>query len=568
MRLLGVDRKTSLERLRSFAFGASFLLLALLFCGRAIFHAGWPHNHEYLAAFERVECFRRSFAAGDWLPTWTPYPYAGFGSPFPLLYHRLFNSIGGLVAVLLGSSVLAVKVLIPALLLCGGLGSYRLSRELGVSRSLSWISGVLLMAAPYTLFDWLVRGAVAEFTAAMLLPWWLGALLGFLRGQRRWLRLALLTALLFHAHSLICLFALPLALAVFLFAFLSRALSLSVLVNDWRQIAAGGLLLCVCLAPFALAMGRVAPFLNTQEFTNLTSPAREMRPFTQYFVDDEFSWGEQWAAITVEINRFLVVTTLAVAFAAACLQVRLRRASTRIVTAAFAVYLFLQVPASNWMYAHVPGAAYIQFPWRLNTFMTPLLILLLAIAGQACAVRSKRAWRCVHLASYACLLLSLQFPVRAMRLDYGKFTAQELETNLAFPTDDVTGDEYLPKGVKSPLPPLKLGKRRHDGRREPHQLVENQPPATALVTSDCAQTWPADIADKALVLVGKQATECQLTIRQFISPVLSLELENATLQEGPIGSGYRILLHAGQSRVALQPKSVLRLAIEYFSKHS
>jgi hypothetical protein len=521
-----------------------------------------------LAAFERVECFRRSIAAGDWIPTWTPYPYAGFGSPFPLVYHRLFNSIGGALAVCFGNSILAVKVLIPALLLCGGLGSYRLCREFGVSRSLSWASGVLLMAAPYTLFDWLVRGAVAEFTAAMLLPWWLGALLGLLRAERRWVRLAFLTALLFHAHSLICFFALPLAIAVFLFAFLGRALSVSDLLGDWRRITAGGLLLCVCVLPFVLAMGRVAPFLNTQAFTELTSPSKEMRPFAQYFVDDEFVWGEQWAGVTVELNRFLVITTLATAFAAACLQVRLRRVGTRMLIAAFAAYLFLQLRASTWIYAHAPGAAYIQFPWRLNAFMTPILIVLLAIAAQACASTSKRAWRCAHLAVYACLLLSLQFPVRALRLEYGHFSAEELQTNLASPSDDVTGDEYLPKGVKSPLPPVKLGKRRRDGRREPYRLVENVPPVTPLVTSDCAQTWPDDFSGKTLVLVANQATECQVTIRQFISPVLSLQLENATFQEGPIGGGYRILLHTGRSRVTLQQKSVARLAVEYFSKRS
>jgi len=401
----------------------------------------------------------------------------------------------------------------------------------------------------------------------MLLPWWLAALLGFVRGERRWVRLALLTALLFHAHLLVCFFALPLALAVFLSAFLGRALKLSDLLSDWRLITAAGLLLCVCVLPFALAMGRVAPFLNTQAFTGLASPSKSMSPLTQYFVDDAFAWGEQWAAVTVELNRFVVVTTLAVAFAAACLQVHLRRASTRILVGALAGYLFLQLPASNWIYAHAPGAAYIQFPWRLNAFMTPILIVLLAIAGEACARMSKRAWRCAHLASYACLLLSLQFPARALQLEYGRFSPEELETHLASPSGEVSGNEYLPKGVKSPLPPRVLGKRRRDGRREPNPLMENLPPATPLVSGDCARTWPSDFSGKTLELVANQATECELTIRQFISPVLSLELENATLQEGPLGGGYRILLHAGRSRVALHQKSVARLAIEFFSKH-
>lgn len=548
------------------AFGASYLSLALLFCGAAVFHSGWPNNHDYLSAFERVECFRRAFAAGDWLPTWTPYPYAGFGSPFPLLYHRLFNSLGGLLAVVLGSSLLAVKALVPAVMLCGGFGIQRLCRELGVARSLSWASGVLLMAAPYTLFDWLVRGALAEFTAAMLFPWWLAALLGFLRGERRWIRLAFFSALLFHAHSLICIFSVPLAITVLVTAFWSRAVSMKDLADDWRRIAISGLLLGIGVMPFVLAMARVLPFVNTQAFTQLASPVKGMQPLAKYFMDDEFAWGEQWAAVTVELNRFLVITTLAMAFAAACLQARLQRASTRILVGALAAYLFLQFPPSTWIYEHVPGVAFIQFPWRLNALMTPILIVLLALSGQACAVSSKRAWHCAHWATYACVLLSLQFPARAMRLDYARFSAEELARNVALPTDDVTGDEYLPKGVKSPLPRPKPAKRRRGARRELPPLVENLPPASALVTSDCTQSLPTDFAGGTLLLVSKQTTECQVTIRQFISPVLSLELDNATLQEGPIDGGYRVLLHPGQSRVLLRRKSVTRLAFEYFSK--
>jgi hypothetical protein len=536
----------------------AYLPLALLLCGPVVWSSGWPANHEYLAPFERVECFRRAFSGSVWLPTWTPYPFAGFGSPFPLLYHRLFNTVGGGLALLLHDSVLTVRLLVPALLVLGASGMYALCRELRVSKPLSWLAGVFLMAAPYTLLDWLVRGSMAEFTAAMLYPCWLATLLGFLRGSRRWLTVAVLTALLFHAHSVICYFALPSALVVFAIAFVSRTLTWRDLLSEWKSVAFGAVILCACVLPFALAMGRVIPSVNTAYFVNFVKLEHAFKPFRQYFVDDGFPWGEVWRGVSAELNRYLVVALLAFGFSAGCLGGRLRERSSWFLLGLLVVCLFLQLPVSAWVYEHAPGGRFLQFPWRLNAFMTPALIALVMVAAQACATSSQRARRMVYAACASCLLFSLDIPLRALNVQYGRFDASDMHERLSALSDDVAGVEYLAPGVKWAEP--KRSKRRAEAAPALPIVPVKQP----LISSDCGLTVPSVFAGRELLVADTTlSAECHVTVRQFPTPALELKLSNATLLPGPPEKGLQLVLHPGAVRVALREKGVARLAWEY-----
>jgi hypothetical protein len=314
------------------------------------------------------------------------------------------------------------------------------------------------------------------------------------------------------------------------------------------------------------------PFVNTEYFKDYTSVAKQFRPFDQYLADEKFVWGTQFNRVSVELNRYLVVSLLAFAFAAACLGRRLERRTTRFLLGALAFFVYLQLPISNWFYVHVPGASYLQFPWRLNAFMTPILIALLVVVAQSCTEVSSRA----RIISYAglglCLLLSLDFPRRALRLDYPRVSASELTTRLAALSDDVAGVEYLPKGVNPPAPVARKGKGKGKGKRRRRQEARidswdsSLVPARPLVSGDCNQDWPTVFSGRSLVLDVTLTSECRVTVRQFRSPVLALKLRNADLIDGPAEEGYSILLRAGHARVTLRQKGVLRLAREYFSE--
>jgi hypothetical protein len=206
--------------------------------------------------------------------------------------------------------------------------------------------------------------------------------------------------------------------------------------------------------------------------------------------------------------------------------------------------------------------------------MTPILIALLVVVAHSCAEVSSRA----RIISYAglglCLLLSLDFPRRALRLDYPRVSASELTTRLAALSDDVAGVEYLPKGVKPPAPVARKvkGKGKGKGKRRRRQEVRidswdsSLVPARPLVSGDCSQDWPTVFSGRSLVLDVTLTSECRVTVRQFQSPLLALKLRNADLIDGPAEEGYSILLRAGHARVTLRQKGLLRLAREYFSE--
>src|SRR5450759_1117484 len=161
------------------------LVASLLACSRILVLPGWPENHDGVACFQKVEIFRRAFADGNLLPLWTPLAENGYGSPFPFFYHRLFNTLAGAVALTTGSAYSAVKVVIPFLLFTGALGMRRVLLAMGLGEFHAVCGALLLIFSNYAYTDWVVRGAFAEFTAFMLVPWLTRAALGVAFGRPR-----------------------------------------------------------------------------------------------------------------------------------------------------------------------------------------------------------------------------------------------------------------------------------------------------------------------------------------------------------------------------------------------
>src|SRR5664279_5876592 len=140
--------------------GSSGLLLlaSLLACSRILVLGGWPDNHDGVACFQKVEIFRRAFADGNLMPLWTPLAENGLGSPFPFFYHRLFNTLAGAAALVTGTSLSAVKLVIPLLLFAGALGMRKAILSMGLDSFHAASGAVLLVFSNYAYTDWVVRG--------------------------------------------------------------------------------------------------------------------------------------------------------------------------------------------------------------------------------------------------------------------------------------------------------------------------------------------------------------------------------------------------------------------------
>jgi hypothetical protein len=136
--------------------------------------------------------------------------------------------------------------------------------------------------------------------------------------------------------------------------------------------------------------------------------------------------------------------------------------------------VLLQLPLSAPFYERVPFAALIQFPWRLLSFATPALIVLLAELA-AGLLRTGGAWRFPAWAGVAAVMgWQLVFAVNASRIRYEWIAPDKLEWTTHALDAPWSGGEYLPRGmshasVPPPMPFLSLDGGCHLVRSTPER---------------------------------------------------------------------------------------------------
>ncbi|MBI2389440.1 MAG: hypothetical protein HYV09_07570 [Deltaproteobacteria bacterium] len=481
---------------RACAVFAVYALLARV-VSWAAFQPGWSENHEALAMFERVEGFRRAFTAGDWFPVWSPFPNNGHGAAMPLLYHRAFNFVAGLLAWKFGT-YRAVKTAIALLIAFGAFGAHRAARTLGARPFLCFAAGATFATAPYVLTEWFVRGAVAELTAMMILPWLVGATIRFSRGESVGVRMGVLSAVLFHAHAMIAFFALPLPV------FAGVASIAWPLRGDRRaailRVLSAGLRFSL---PFLLLTGPalLGIYLVRRQFrTDILEDLQAVQqyvPFTRYLLDPQ-ELGGAVQLFSVEIGPAIVLSLVVLAFASAVTRTRVLGPAIAFLAGALAFYLCLLHPWSSLFFRVVPGAMLLQFPWRLLVFVVPLSVLLVCGLSQALFTARPHARPAVALALSLAVAFELLRTIAGQKVTYGHFAKADVLRVI----DSLNGPnytEYLPLSVPAAPPARSLVSLR--GCR----LAAGSPPLPELAHFD------------RLELVVEATHDCAVDIGQFCS---------------------------------------------------
>jgi hypothetical protein len=502
---------------------------------------GWPDNHEGLSIFERAEGFRRAFAAGDFFPLWTPFCHNGHGSPWPFFYHRLFTTVSGGLGWMLGSTYRGVQLALVALLFVGATGAAAAARRLGASSRVQVLAAFLLCFSPYAFFDWLVRGATAELSAMMIYPWVLWACLRLLsEGRGGWVA-GLLFSLLFYAHTVMFLFALPtFALAL---AFVRAR-------QGWRPalVAAGqaALPVLVLCAPYAVLMVRLGKHFNTGALA-MFSPEKEFVPLGRYFWDSRFHWGMQWRGVTPELGPALLAGILVLAAVALVSRERLLRGRSALgfLSLTAALYALLQVPLAAPFYRAVPFASLLQFPWRLVGFLTSLAVLVWCVLVDDALRRSGRrrglALAMMGLAAGAGLVLGW----KATHPRYEATSRAALEAHIARLDDPWSGNEYLPQaviraGIAPAMPFLS-----HEGCER--------------LTAEPALALEGPLHFERLTLSISSPQGCAVHFNQYTTPFLAAEAAGPVrFLTTPVGT-LDIQLPPGEHRVELRRRGFLEL---------
>jgi len=527
------------------------LLGSVLACSRVLVQDGWPQNHDGLACFHRVEAFQRAFANGDFLPLWTPFAENGYGSPFPFFYHRLFNSLAGAAALATLSPYAAVKVVVPLLLFAGALGMRRVLLAMGLSSSLASSGALLLVFSNYAYTDWVVRGAFAEFTAFMLVPWLALAALRVVRGKPRagW-GLGAVLSLMFFAHSVIFISAFVLVLVAFAGALVLSTDRKAVLLNA----AQAALVVLPVTGPFLLGIRLFGEDLDLdRQRTGMFSVFRNFVPLGEYLYDRVGGWTSSTAGYTVEIGRGF--NTLAVVSFAAVAMGFVRRDLSRervremlpawfLVLGSGLCYFLLQMPLSAPLYRLVPPLQFLQFPWRLLAFSTPVSIFVLCLSLDLLVASRPRPE--VRRGLVTALLLAVLFQVY-----YGVgrpppdriFSAAEIDASLRTdPLGATVGfnGAFRPRGVSLPPPRPLL--------EATGCVIENASPAAAL-------TGSVDVPEIRLSVDA--APGGTLVINQFANPFLAVHASGEGRVETTAGGTILVRPAPGRSEVTLRRRGLL-----------
>ena len=338
------------------------ILIAVIAALPFLTRAGLPrHTDLELHVFRAAE-YGEVLRAGIWYPRWAPDFYYGYGYPIFNYYAPLTYALANLFAILVGI-VAGVKGVILTAYLLAALGMYFFAR-----RHFGSTAGVIASAAfvlsPYFLFiDPLMRGDLAEFFALSLLPW-----LFYVFDQpapvldRRQAGRALVLAALVLSHNLIALIG-----AGMLVGYLAwRGL---VIDGPWRWRSD--------IVAMALAMGLAAifwlPFIAERNAIRLDVAGPGHFDYHNHFIPLSMllssSPALDFGATTPKFIYNLGLIQWLLFMPALVLGILRRRTASGKVTLFFAIsallFVFLILPASEFVWNAIPASAYVQFPWRL-----------------------------------------------------------------------------------------------------------------------------------------------------------------------------------------------------------
>lgn len=587
------------------------LLPALLVPGLVATRAGG--DSPFL--LQRTQQMAEALAAHHFPPRWMPEGAFGLGYPFWNFYAPLAYLGAGLVALLGGGVVGAIKVMQLTAFLVAAAGMFRLAERVWGSPWAGFLGSAAYTLAPYHLVNLYVRGdALAELAAYAVFPWLLLAL-DAARARPGLLAVAALAAAfaaLVLSHNISALMFLPVLALFWLWPrppaaarvaapprlptppapgpvpeaapLWARPAAWALALLDglewrawgrWRGLRfRGGLAVC---AGLLLGLGLAAWFWlpalaerdqvqlaeNTTGYFNyeghfLALDALDVGALFDYRVDEEHS---PW-------RLGLLQVLVALAGAALAWRAGQRRAVGLWGTVALAALLMMSVLSAP-LWGAIPLLPFVQFPWRWLSVAAFALALLGAPLGR------RGPWVALPVALVLGLSTLLRLDVQTLAVD--GVTPADLAAFEVFsnnPGTTVRG-EYFPTAVH-PRPASSVA--IVDGRPGTPRSTSGIATATLVRRGPSAQEWqiqvsgdqPATVAFPTLFFPGWTATVTSEPQPQFDTGAGPSGEVIPTPTPDPAGAEQRTVTRAagwvpgsGWLTVELPPgRSKLRLALD------
>jgi hypothetical protein len=365
-------RQKYFAKIQSVFYSTWFIIVSVIGVVPPLLKPGFPPNHEDDTFVLRTMVYAKHFRFGDLIPVWATSDNYGLGSPLPSLYHRLFYMVSGVVYAITGDAKISIASALIVFTSIGVYFTFLLLRSFGCSVQIAMLGSSTLPFLNYSVTNWLVRGAMAEYSAMMLIP------LVLYLVKKSWDRGSLYAPIgfafgcLFLAHSVIAYYLAVIISPLLVVSCLFRAIPWTFF--SVKQIALS-LLAFVSVTWWSLLpmlyfrqrfdVSRLLPdFLNVQF---------QFRPASEYLWDTMWSWSNPPQLFTIQLDIVLLLC-----FAALLLMRRFSRDHVGVFVI-LAISLLLQNGRSWRFYNIIPGAEFIQFPWRLSALSSVMLLIVVFI---------------------------------------------------------------------------------------------------------------------------------------------------------------------------------------------
>ncbi len=373
-------KKTFLIKIKFFSLAIVLILPAIL----PLFRQDFFPLHDYTHAARLYE-MDQAIQDGHFPVRWSKnlswghgMPLFHFYAPLPYYFAEIFY--------LLGFSFLnAIKICFGATFFLAFLGVYLLAKKFWGQWG-GFISALAFVYSPYRAVDFYVRGALGELFAISLIPLGIWAVLELIE-KRTFKKVSLgvlIMAGLFLSHTVLTLIAVPTIFIIGLFY---------ILINNHKLKSSIYFLISYVWA-LGLAAFFLLPAFLERDFTRVADLTGGYSHYSHHFLYfRQFltgSWGYGGSVGSIpdgmsfhlgKVHLLLAVLTFLAGIYFIIKKSKEKKQYKKILISLFflglgIVYAFLTTYNAKPIWDFFPILAYIQFPWRLNSFIIVFLAFL------------------------------------------------------------------------------------------------------------------------------------------------------------------------------------------------
>ncbi len=358
-----------------------------------LFRGDFFRMHDYTHVARLVE-MDKAIKDGHFPPRWAEDLGWGYGMPLFNFYAPLPYYLGEIFYLLGFSFLNSIKIVFGLTAFLAFLGMYLLARKFW-GKSGGFLAALAFVYSPYRAVDFYVRGALGELFAISLIPWVLWGITQAIEKTSK-LKIAigsLILGLFLLSHTVLNLICLPCFLLFAIFYYFC---------NSNRKSKKGFLgLILVFVLGLGLASYFLLPAFFEKDLAQVGKLIGGYSHYSHHFLYFRQFFGGQWGyggsvdgpndGLSFHLGKvhlFLAFLTFCGALIWSGLREKFKPRELIVFFFALlgSILAFLSTYKAKFIWDAIPVMAFIQFPWRLNSF---IIVLVAFLCGGGCFYLNK-----------------------------------------------------------------------------------------------------------------------------------------------------------------------------------